>query len=140
MATLASARSAWIALWVLVVAIVSTLYLLPETKPPSAYEFDKGAHLIAFLSIGFPAWFIARRRRSFLLLVATNLALGIALELLQAAVPGRDFSYFDMLANVVGITVGSLMGAYVEQTFARWLLAALPESGQPPAPDAIRAE
>lgn len=139
-AALFSARSAWVGLWVLVAALVALLYLLPETKPPGAYEFDKGAHLIAFAAIGFPAWFIARRRRAFLLLVSADLALGITLEFLQASVPGRDFSHFDMLANVVGIAIGATLGIYMEQIFARWLLTVIADPRRTAASRAIRAE
>ena len=46
------------------------------------------------------------------------LLLGVGLELLQSFIPGRSFSFVDMIANIFGVILGVLFGKYLRSYFA----------------------
>jgi VanZ family protein len=76
---------------------------------------DKAIHFVQYLVLAFLTFFAlvrgTRRDRGWQLhtTIGAVAAYGIALELLQLAVPERDMSMLDMLAN----TAGAIVGAYL---------------------------
>jgi VanZ family protein len=112
-------RTIWAALWVAMSALVSVLYLLPDTGPPGDAQIDKLAHLAAFSAIGGATWPATQRWRAFGHLLTIGCLLGIGLECLQAVVPERHFSGFDILANMVGIAVGAAAGRRFDNVLTR---------------------
>jgi VanZ family protein len=112
-------RTIWLALWVAMSAALSVLYLLPDTGPSGNAQIDKVAHLAAFSAIGGATWPATQRWKAFSLLLLIGCLLGIGLECLQAVVPGRYFSEFDILANMVGIAVGAAAGRRFDDVLAR---------------------
>lgn len=112
-------RIVWFALWVSLSALVSVLYLLPAAGPPGAAQIDKLAHLAAFSAIGAATWPATQRSRAFNLLFFIGCALGIGLECLQALVPGRNFSPYDILANIAGVAIGAAAGRRLDGVLAR---------------------
>jgi VanZ family protein len=112
-------RMIWLALWSVASAVVSILYLLPDAGPPGDFELDKLAHLVAFSAIGTATWPATQRRQAFIRLFLIGCVLAIGLECLQGWVPGRQFSVFDILANVVGIVVGTAAGRRLDGLLIR---------------------
>ena len=112
-------RRIWFALWIATSAVVSVLYLLPDAAPPGEAQIDKLAHLAAFSAIGIATWPATQRRRAFFQLLLVGCALGIGLECLQALVPERQFSVFDILANMVGIAIGATAGRRLDGVLTR---------------------
>ena len=93
------------------------LSLLPKIEIPLEFrESDKVAHFLAYLWLGVLPFFAfsppAALRRALLMA-----PLGISLEFAQMMVPGRFFSFGDMLANVAGIALGIWMAGVVKKRF-----------------------
>ena len=108
----------WRVLWCVLAAVTSVLYLLPNAGPPGQYQLDKVAHLIAFGSIGFSSLLASSRiRPSAPLLV--SLVLAMILEWLQSYVPGREYSVFDWIANLIGLALGMAAALFVRALAAR---------------------
>ena len=93
-------------LFVPLILIISWLALSPKPPQQMSLGWDKLNHLCAFGSLcllGSLAW----PRRQFALLLAL-LAYGGAIELLQTLVPGRSGEWPDLLADALGLLLGSL--------------------------------
>lgn len=93
----------------LAISVLVILYLAttPNPYPVPASASDKLNHLIAFLELTLLtrlAWPEARA----LQYVPALLGFGVAIELLQATLPHRDFSIADMVADGAGILLGLL--------------------------------
>jgi VanZ family protein len=112
-------RAIWFALWVAMTTLVSVLYLLPDAGPPGAYQIDKLAHLIAFAAIGVATWPASQQRSRFGCLLAIGCVLAVGLECLQALVPARQWSLFDVLANLTGLTLGTIAGWRFDDVLTR---------------------
>ena len=88
------------------VIAVTWLSLTPRDALPEIHLWDKPQHLMAYavLAICGAVGFLGRRPR---LIVGVGLiVLGCGLEVAQAAVPGRNPSIGDAVANFAGITLG----------------------------------
>ncbi len=112
LASLSHARHFWqVCLGVLVVAVA---YLALHPQPPAAMTggWDKLNHALAFAALAWSACLAlgdsVRRRWS---AVAGLLAFGGAIELAQLVVPGRAGEWSDLLADVIGIVIGSALAA-----------------------------
>lgn len=75
------------------------LNLTPVIPSTPVSNGDKIAHFTQFYILSF----LGREKAEYLVI------LPILLELLQIFIPGRDFSVFDMLANLIGFSVGILV-------------------------------
>ena len=85
---------------------VTWLSLTPQDALPEIHMWDKLQHLMAYavLAICGAVGFLGRRPR---LIVSIGLiVLGCGLEVAQAAVPGRNPSIGDAVANIAGIALG----------------------------------
>ena len=96
----------WLTLGWLLVAVIVFLSLWP--KPPQPLEFeqsDKLYHVIVYMTLML--WFvnIYPQRSSQLQLSMGFFVMGVCLELLQGMTVYRTFSYTDMLANGIGISL-----------------------------------
>lgn len=81
--------------------------------------FDKVAHVVVYG--GMTALFITalgdqRLLRFVPMWPALFLAISTADEFRQMTIPGRDFSTDDMIANLVGVTLGWLIGTALHRT------------------------
>jgi len=98
----------WQAIGWFMVAWVVIFSLLPQPPTPPLVTWDKGQHLLAYVTLMF--WF----RMAFaprLYWISFLVGLGTALEFLQGWSGYRDFEYADMLANSTGVMVGLLAAA-----------------------------
>jgi len=123
----AAVRSWRITLCVLVVA-VTWLALTPAPPAPIDTGWDKANHLLAFVALsasaclGFPG-----SRMRLLAVAAALLAFGGLIELLQMALTSRSAEWGDLLADLAGIALGTL------------LARGLGRAGQPHRPSRSRA-
>ena len=88
------------------VLAVSWLSLAPQDALPGIDMWDKLQHVVAYtaLAICGAVGFLGRRP---LLIVGIGLAvLGCGLEAAQAAIPSRNPSIGDAIANIAGIALG----------------------------------
>lgn len=107
-------RRPLLALWGLAVVSVVVGSVLPSLAPPDIYDLDKLIHCGAYaLLAGLPMATLANRRLGWVLAI-TMACLGAGVEVVQAvAVEGREGSVLDALANVAGVTLGGLVGAWL---------------------------
>lgn len=95
----------WRVFWLFTVIFVFYLATTPNPYPIPASSIDKVNHAAAFIALsvlfclGFP-------KRSPWLMIGTMLAYGIFIELVQALLPYRDCSFWDVVADSVGILIG----------------------------------
>jgi len=102
-------------LWIFSVILVVFLSLSPKMHVTLEFrESDKIAHFIAYLWLAvlpFIAFSPPAALRRALLMVP----LGIVLEFAQTVVPGRFFSFGDMLANFLGVVLGIWISGVVRK-------------------------
>jgi len=96
-------------LLLLVVGVLSLINL--RNSPADDFLWDKLNHAIAYAAIA--GWWAAllpgRRWRA----AAIALTFGLAVELMQAVLPYRDFELADMAANAVGVVAGLLVSLLI---------------------------
>ena len=102
-------------LWILSIFLVVFLSLSPKIDIPLEFnESDKIAHLIAYLWLAVLPFF-AFSPPAALMGALCMAPLGIGLEFAQKLVPGRSFSFGDMLANIVGISLGIWIAGMIKK-------------------------
>lgn len=112
-------RLLWIA-WFVMLATIAIGSLLPEFGPTNRYDFDKFVHLGAYMALAFwPA--LALQKRTILLFFVTGLLLASGLiEWLQSGIAGRQSSFSDFAANMLGVMMGTL-AARLLRRWPHWL-------------------
>ena len=92
------------------VLLVITLSLIPTAMGGSGLYSDKLAHFLAYGGMGFLAYMsldsVKKRFYLFLLVIS----LGVVLEFFQLYIPGRSTSFFDIVANTLGASLGYFLG------------------------------
>ena len=99
---------------------LAPLSLLPGTAPPTGIgdvdlSLDKVFHIIAYGGLtGIPM--LALVRRDWLAAaVAMMLVAAFGYEIGQGYVPGRSFGYDDLIANIGGVGLGVVLGAWIRR-------------------------
>ncbi len=97
-------------IWVISISLVSYLSLMPRLDLPQTFSgADKIAHFLAYFWLSAVPFFGFSDIRRALKAALWMIGLGIGLEFGQLWVPGRQLSFFDMLANSAGVMVGILL-------------------------------
>lgn len=100
--------------WLFCLSVLAILYLATTSQPypiPSSAS-DKVNHLIAFIQLTVAmrlAWPQLHRAR----IALAMLAFGLAIELIQAWLPYREFSLLDLSADALGTAIGLLPCAFL---------------------------
>jgi VanZ family protein len=104
-------RPFWIATSLALLALVVWGSLQTSVKTPNVSGLDKVEHLGTYFVLA--VWFTGLVQRGSYGWIATGLlALGLAMEAGQFMMhAGRRAEPFDMLANAVGVLLGTLLGA-----------------------------
>lgn len=87
--------------------------LIPGNGLPSLeiLSYDKVIHVLLFVGFGW-LWTTAFPRQAVLVLIS-GIALGIAIEVAQGALPiNRSPDVFDAIADVVGLLIGMTAGRW----------------------------
>ena len=104
----------WLGLGGLMVVFVIVGSLLPNGPLPFELDVnDKLLHFSAYLSLML--WFSGMygRNSQYLLIALILIALGVGLDYLQIFIERRFFDKYDILANIVGTTIGFLMASFL---------------------------
>ena len=102
-------RHLWPAItWSIVVLILT---LIPGNELPDVQivGIDKIVHVCIFgvlMILTSYGLYKLSSRRAVLIAILYTCAFGITIELIQPFVPGRSFSYFDIIANTLGAAFG----------------------------------
>ncbi len=86
---------------------VIALSVIPQEAKPDTGMSGKLNHIAAYAALALAGGIAYRRPRPLFMMAAGLLLLGAGLELVQALLPGRFASGYDVLANMVGIALGS---------------------------------
>lgn len=109
----------WRTLFCISIVSITWLGFTSEPYPIPSAASDKVNHLLAFMELAM----LTRLGWPRLGLISPLLVLtgfGLALELGQSITPWRDFALSDLLADVIGITIGySLMSLFFRLTGIR---------------------
>ncbi len=87
-------------------AVIALSVIPQEAKPDPKLLYNLN-HIAAYAALALAGGIAYRDGRSFFMMAAGLLILGAGLELLQAFLPSRFANGYDVLANVVGIALGS---------------------------------
>ncbi len=104
----------WLGLGGLMVVAVIVGSLLPNGPLPFDLDVnDKYLHFSTYFALML--WFSGMYGRSsqYLLIALVLIALGIGLDYLQIFIERRFFDKFDILANIIGTTIGCLMAIFL---------------------------
>ena len=84
---------------------ITLLSLLPPKSAVPVGEYDKISHLFAYMCLALNAFLLINSKKHFIVVVVL-IFYGILIELLQAYIPGRFPSFWDSLANSIGVFTG----------------------------------
>lgn len=102
--------------WLFVAAVAGVIFvysilIAPAAPPEPGPLWDKKLHFAAYAALAATLAYATARSelgstRRLLAIVGIAIGYGIAIELLQAPLPDRYFSYADMAANALGAILG----------------------------------
>lgn len=96
-----------------VAAVIFYFSVLDAVKGGEVPLWDKQLHFVAYAGLTVAAayatavWRRTAPRRAVVVLLAV-LGYGLGIELIQGTLPGRDYSSVDLLANAIGVALGSV--------------------------------
>lgn len=94
--------------------------LEPALSPPGDLSLDKVVHLTAYGVLGMLAAAALPRPAPMALAVLGLSAFACGIEVVQSLIPGRQGSLADLLAGVIGVIAGVVLG--------RWILKRVEDS------------
>jgi VanZ family protein len=100
----------WLGLWIALWGLAIVLCLLP--LPPSPFDvqhFDKIEHVAGYAALAAFAAALFASRRALLGAALGLILLGLLIEGLQSLVPWRSADVMDLIANAVGVALGSML-------------------------------
>ncbi|MBN1615508.1 MAG: VanZ family protein [Deltaproteobacteria bacterium] len=103
--------------WLISIAVVVYGSLTPLAAVPVDVPYvDKIIHFLAYLWLAVLPVIGYRSPGKALLLSLCMVPLGIALEMGQLYVPGRDGSFGDMVTNGMGVLAGTVFGGLLKRS------------------------
>ena len=105
----------FLVLFIILIIAISVLSLLPPKSGIELGKSDKINHFLAYAILSLNFGFISTKNRSYFVGIPFLIAYGILIEFFQGFVPGRDPSFYDALANSVGV----FLGFFIFRLFSR---------------------
>ena len=96
----------FLTLFIILIIAITVLSLLPPKSGLELGKSDKLNHFLAYAILSLNFGFISSNIRSYFIGIPFLIAYGLLIEFFQGLVPGRDPSFYDALANSVGIFLG----------------------------------
>ena len=103
-------KYALVGFWALCTLIVAGLSLSSHGVLPGYNHIDKVAHFSAYFSLAILPTFLSNNTKHIIIVICALAALGLGLEGLQSLLPHRASSFYDLLANLLGLSFGSAIG------------------------------
>ena len=104
-------------LFSLLLIVYYSLQPLPEIANQTRY-LDKIVHMFSYLWLAILLFIYLKNSKMNLLIVLFLIFMGIALEIFQSYIPGRIFSVPDIIANILGVLAGVLLGKKIKYLLA----------------------
>ena len=105
----------FLVLFIILIIAISLLSLLPPKSGLELGKSDKINHFLAYAILSLNFGFISTKNRSYFVGIPFLIAYGLLIEFFQGFVPGRDPSFYDALANSVGV----FSGFFIFRLFSR---------------------
>lgn len=103
-------KYALVGFWALCTLIVAGLSLSSHGIVSGYHHLDKVAHFSAYFSLAILPTFLSNNTKHIIIVVGALALLGVGLEGLQSLLPHRSSSFYDLLANLLGLSFGSAIG------------------------------
>ena len=105
----------FLTLFIILIIAITLLSLLPPKSGIELGKSDKLNHFLAYAILSLNFGFISTKIRSYFIGIPFLIAYGLLIEFFQGFVPGRDPSFYDALANFVGV----FSGFFIFRLFSR---------------------
>ena len=105
----------FLVLFIILIIAITVLSLLPPKSGLELGKSDKLNHFLAYAILSLNFGFISTKIRSYFIGIPFLIAYGLIIEFFQGFVPGRDTSFYDTLANSVGV----FLGFFIFRLFSR---------------------
>ena len=96
----------FLVLFIILIIAITLLSLLPPKSGIELGKSDKLNHFLAYAILSLNFGFISTKIRSYFIGIPFLITYGLLIEFFQGFVPGRDPSFYDTLANSVGVFLG----------------------------------
>lgn len=96
----------FLVLFIILIIAITVLSLLPPKSGLELGKSDKLNHFLAYAILSLNFGFLSTKNRSYFIGIPFLIAYGLLIEFFQGFVPGRDPSFYDALANSVGVFLG----------------------------------
>ena len=96
----------FLVLFIILIIAITLLSLLPPKSGIELGKSDKLNHFLAYAILSLNFGFLSTKIRSYFIGIQFLIAYGLLIEFFQGFVPGRDPSFYDALANSVGVFLG----------------------------------
>ena len=96
----------FLVLFIILIIAITLLSLLPPKSGLELGKSDKLNHFLAYAILSLNFGFLSTKIRSYFIGIPFLIAYGLLIEFFQGFVPGRDPSFYDALANSVGVFLG----------------------------------
>lgn len=114
----------WKYLFIIIAVVLLYLTLMPSVHYQTHHRhIDKVFHFIGFGAFAF-AYMLAFPKVKAYWIILVSMGLGISVELVQSFIPHRAFSYWDMVADLIGI-----LFAVAVISIIRWIIKILAKHG-----------
>ena len=105
----------FLVLFIILIIAITVLSLLPPKSDLELGKSDKLTHFLAYAILSLNFGFISTKIRSYFIGIPFLITYGLLIEFFQGFVPGRDPSFYDALANFVGV----FSGFFIFRLFSR---------------------
>jgi len=96
----------FLVLFIILIIAITVLSLLPPKSGVAIGKYDKINHFLAYAILSLNFGFISSKISSYFIGIPIFIAYGLLMEFFQGLVPGRDPSFYDALANSLGVFSG----------------------------------
>ncbi len=108
----------------LIIVLIGIAYLSLTPSETLVVGNDKISHFIAYSVLMFNAGLLTfKSKRNFRLAILICLGFGALIEVVQHFVPGRFMSGYDMIANSLGVLIGSILTVVLYKPVYKFLRA-----------------
>lgn len=104
---------------IIVLIAITILSLLPPKSGIELPSNDKLSHFIAYSVLSLNVCLLFQSWSKMIIALLCTIGYGILIEFAQGLVPGRDPSFYDILANTIGVLIGFLLNLLIGKWFHR---------------------
>ena len=106
----------FLVLFIILIIAITILSLLPPKSGLELGKSDKLNHFLAYTILSLNFGFISSKIRSYFIGIPFLIDYGLVIEFFQGFVTGRDHSFYDALANSMGV----FSGFFIFRLFSRF--------------------